>query len=85
MRVLKPFKDVTVQVSAEKYVTISAICLILHFLTENALKVQDSDSFALQKMKQEMTKNLNSRLVIRELLNLGCSVSLILGSRACTF
>ena len=76
MKVLKPFKDVTVQVSAEKYVTISAIRPLLHHLTENALKVEGSDSLAVQMMK-EMTKNLNSRyqgLGITELLNFACFV-----------
>ena len=72
LKVLKPFKDVTVQVSAEKYVTISAIRPLLHDPTENALKVEGSDSLAVQMMKKEMTKNLNSRyqgLGITELLN----------------
>ena len=76
LMVLKPFKDVTVQVSAEKYVTISAIRPLLHHLTENALKVEGSDSLAVQMMK-EMTKNLNSRyqgLGITELLNFACFV-----------
>ena len=53
LKVLKPFKDVTVQVSAEKYVTISAIHALLHHLTENALKVEGSDSLAVQMMKEE--------------------------------
>ena len=77
LMVLKPFKDVTVQVSAEKYVTISAIRPLLHHLTENALKVEGSDSLAVQMMKKEMTKNLNSRyqgLGITELLNFACFV-----------
>ena len=65
------------QVSAEKYVTISAIRPLLHHLTENALKVEGSDSLAVQMMKKEMTKNLNSRyrgLGITELLNFACFV-----------
>ena len=53
LKVLKPFKDVTVQVSAEKYVIISAIRPLLHHLTENALKVEGSDSLAVQMMKEE--------------------------------
>ena len=77
LKVLKPFKDVTVQVSAEKYVTISAIRPLLHHLTENALKVEGSDSLAVHMMKEEMTKNLSSRyqgLGITELLNFACFV-----------
>ena len=77
LKVLKPFKDVTVQVSVEKYVTTSAIRSLPHHLTENGLKVEGSDSLAVQMMKEEMTKNLSSRyqgLGITELLNFACFV-----------
>ena len=51
------FKDVTVQVSAEKYVTISAIRPLIQHLTQK----EDTDSLAIESMKQEMAKNLQSR------------------------
>ena len=36
LQVLKPFKDVTLQVSAEKYVTTSAIWPLIYHLTQKA-------------------------------------------------
>lgn len=77
LRVLKPFKDVTVQMSAEKYVTISAISPLLHHLLNNVLKVEDSESSAVKKMKQDMASNLSTRYhepAVAELLNLACFV-----------
>ena len=59
LKVLKPFKDVTVQVSAE-YVTTSTIRPLIHHLTQKALRVEDADSLAIKSMKQEMAKNLQS-------------------------
>ena len=37
---LKPFKEATVKVSAEAYVTSSAIRPLLYYLTENALEIK---------------------------------------------
>ena len=61
LKVLKPFKDITVQVSGENYVTISSIFPLLDFVSGNTLKVTEADSLAIKKMKQEMSKNLGSR------------------------
>ena len=77
LKVLKPFKDVTVQVSAEKYVTTSAIQPLIHHLTQKALRVEDADSLAIKSMKQEMAKNLQSRYqepAVKELLDFACFV-----------
>ena len=77
LKVLKPFKDITVQVSGENYVTISSILPLLDFVSQNTLKVTETDSLAIQKMKQEMTKNLESRYkdpVIQALLKLSSFV-----------
>ena len=76
-KVLKPFKDVTVQVSAVKYVTTSAIQPLIHHLTQKALRVEDADSLAIKSMKQEMAKNLQSRYqepAVKELLDFVCFV-----------
>ena len=80
LKVLKPFKDVTVQMSAETYVTISAIRPLMHHLTENALKVEDSDSSAIKAMKLEMAKNLTSRYKepdVLKLLDFSCLACLL--------
>ena len=77
LQVLKPFKDVTVQVSAEKYVTASAIRPLIHHLTQNALRVQDADSSVIKAMKREMAKNLESRYqepIVKEMLDFACFV-----------
>ena len=42
--------------SAEAYITSSAIRPLLHYPTENALKIKPADSVAIQKMKSEMKK-----------------------------
>ena len=76
--VLKPFKDVTEQMSAQKYVTISAVRPLLHYLLNDVLKLSDEDSsesIAIIRMKSEMSKNLGSRYqtsVVLDLLNLAC-------------
>ena len=77
LQVLKPFKDVTVQVSAEKYVTASAIRPLIHHLTQNALRVQDADLSVIKAMKREMAKNLESRYqepIVKEMLDFACFV-----------
>ena len=77
LKVLKPFKDVTVQISAEKYVTISAIRPLLHHLINTVLKVEVSDSVAVKAMKADMARNLNSRYqeaAIVQLLDVACFV-----------
>ena len=51
LKVLKPFKDVTVQISAEKYVTVSTIYPLLHHFIDTVLKVEDSDSAPIKGMK----------------------------------
>ena len=48
VNVLKPFKEVTAQVSAELYVTSSAIRLLLCHLTENALKIELTNPIAIK-------------------------------------
>ena len=70
--VLKPFKDVTEQMSAQKYVTISAIRPLLHYLLNDVLKFSSdsSESLALQKMKREMSANLSSRYQLFEVSHL---------------
>ena len=76
--VLKHFKDVTEQMSAQKYVTISAVRPLLHYLLNDVLKLSDEDSsesIAIIRMKSEMSKNLGSRYqtsVVLDLLNLAC-------------
>ena len=75
--VLKPFKEVTHQVSAQVYVTISAIWPILHHLRVQALRVVSSDSLAIQAMKKEMKQNLDGRYKsesIIEMLDKACFV-----------
>ena len=74
---LKPFKEVTAQVSAELYVTSSAICPLLCHLTENALKIELTNPIAIKKFKTEMRNNLQSRYrseSIMCMLNHACSV-----------
>lgn len=73
--VLKPFKDVTMKMSADTYVTISAISPLLHHLLHNVLTANESDSTAIRQMKQEMKHNLTSRYQapdVAKLLNLAC-------------
>ena len=77
VQVLKPFKEVTVQVSAEAYVTSSAICPLLCHLIENALKIKPADSVAIEKMKSEMKKKIQSRYQDHstiQMLNKACFV-----------
>ena len=61
MQVLKPFKEVTIQVSAEEYVTSSTIRPLLHYLTQDVLEIKDTDNSTVKKMKSEMKKNIQSR------------------------
>ncbi len=77
VQVLKPFKEITVQVSAEAYVTSSAINPLLHHIINNILKIQLDDSATIQKMKSEMKKNIQSRYkkdCIVDMLNTACFV-----------
>ena len=77
LKVLKPFKDVTVQISAEKYVTVSAIRPLLHHLIDTVLKVEDSDLAPIKGMKLDMARNLNTRYqesATVELLDLACFI-----------
>ncbi len=76
LKVLKPFKDVSVQVSAKTYVTTCAIRPLIHHFTQKALRAEDADSLAIKSMKQEMA-NLQSRYqepVVKELLEFSCFV-----------
>ena len=74
---LKPFKEVTAQVSAELYVTSSAIRPLLCHLIENAHKIELTNPIAIKKLKAEMRNNLQSRYrsesIIR-MLNHACFV-----------
>ena len=77
VHVLKPFKDVTVQMSASQYMTISAICPILHHLLHTVLKENDSDSAAVRRMKVVMSSNLSSCYqdpYVKHFLNTACFV-----------
>ena len=56
LKVLKPFKDV----SAEN-LSVSAICPLLHYLTDTVLKVEDLDSAPIKGNKLDMARNLNTR------------------------
>ena len=75
VNVLKPFRDVTIQVQGEQYVTISIIRPLLHHLTENVLQLQETDSSVIKNMKRDMVSNLGSRyqsLSISNLLDCAC-------------
>ncbi len=75
--VLQPFKEVTAQVSAEVYVTSSSVHPLLGHLTESALKIEPTNSVAVQRMKSEMKNNLQSRYrneSTTRLLNHACFV-----------
>ncbi|XP_062511236.1 E3 SUMO-protein ligase ZBED1-like [Corticium candelabrum] len=75
VNVLKPFRDVTIQVQGEQYVTISIIRPLLHHLTENVLQLQETDSSVIKNMKRNMVSNLGSRyqsLSISNLLDCAC-------------
>ena len=75
MQVLKPFKDVTVLVSGEKYVTTCAIQPLIHHLTRKTLRVTDSS--ANNSMKHEIAKNLQSIYQepgAKEMLEFACFV-----------
>ena len=61
VNVLKPFKEVTAQVSAELYVTSSAIRPLLCHLIENALKIELTNPIAIKKLKAKMRNNLQSK------------------------
>uniref|UniRef100_A0A1X7TIW1 HAT C-terminal dimerisation domain-containing protein n=1 Tax=Amphimedon queenslandica TaxID=400682 RepID=A0A1X7TIW1_AMPQE len=64
--------------SAQRYVTVSAIKPLLHHLYNDVLKSDTkSESSALQFMKKEMTLNLKSRYQssrVPQLLDVACSV-----------
>ena len=63
--------------SAENYVTVSAIRPLLHYLIDTVLKVEDSDSAPIKGMKLDMARNLNTRYqesVTVQLLDLACSI-----------
>ena len=49
VQVLKPFKEVTIQVSAEEYVTSSTIRPLLHYLTQDVLEIKDTDNSTVKR------------------------------------
>ena len=61
VQVLNPFKEVTVQISAEAYVIISTVRPLLFHLSENVLDIKSS---VIQKMKTEMNKTVKEDTVM---------------------
>ena len=75
--ILKPFKDVTEQMSGQAYVTLSAVRPILHFLKSKVLQPLDSESRSVQNIKNEMRSNLCLRYqlpMVSKLLDVACFV-----------
>ena len=75
VEVLKPFKDITSQLSGEKYVTISIIKPILHHVLNDVLKVSGSESACILQIKMEMKTNLEPRYQdpdVQNILNNAC-------------
>ena len=61
IEVLKPFKDITKNVSGEKYTTVSLVKPLLHHLLTQSLKVKTEDPVSIQHMKAAMEENFRSR------------------------
>ena len=61
IEVLKPFKDITENVSGEKYTTVSLVKPLLHHLLTQSLKVKTEDPVSIQHMKAAMEENFRSR------------------------
>jgi len=59
--VMKPIVDVTEGIGAQKWVTISAVCPILHKLLNVTLVEQDSDTSQQKAIKSAMRLNLQSQ------------------------